>query len=66
MPASSLEGRFAGREELRGLIRIGVADSFAMVCLPELMRRIENRFPQVRAEIRVDFSALPEQIAARG
>ena len=32
--------------------------SFAMVCLPELMRRIESRFPKVRAEIRVDFSVL--------
>ena len=53
-----LAGRFTGAEELRGPIRIGVADSFAMVCLPELMRRIEQRFPQVRAEIRVDFSVL--------
>src|SRR5260370_35396803 len=51
-----LANRFAGGEELRGPIRIGVADSFAMVCLPELMRRIESRFPKVRAEIRVDFS----------
>jgi len=51
-----LEGRFAAGEELHGPIRIGVADSFAMVCLPELMRRVESRFPQVRAEIRVDFS----------
>src|SRR5437879_13313492 len=53
-----LAGRLTGAEELRGPIRIGVADSFAMVCLPELMRRIESRFPQVRAEIRVDFSVL--------
>jgi DNA-binding transcriptional LysR family regulator len=53
-----LEGRFASGDELRGPVRIGVADSFAMVCLPELMRRIESRFPQVRAEIRVDFSVL--------
>jgi DNA-binding transcriptional LysR family regulator len=53
-----LEGRFAAAEELRGPIRIGVADSFAMVCLPELMRRIESRFPRARAEIRVDFSVL--------
>ena len=51
-----LEGRFAAGEELRGPIRIGVADSFAMVCLPELLRRVESRFPKVRAEIRVDFS----------
>jgi DNA-binding transcriptional LysR family regulator len=53
-----LEGRFAAGEELRGPVRIGVADSFAMVCLPELMRRIESRFAQVRAQIRVDFSVL--------
>jgi DNA-binding transcriptional LysR family regulator len=53
-----LEGSFAAGEALRGPIRIGVADSFAMICLPELMRRIESRFPEVRAEIRVDFSVL--------
>jgi DNA-binding transcriptional LysR family regulator len=57
----ALEGRLAAGDELRGPIRIGVADSFAMVCLPELMRRIESRFPQARAEIRVDFSVLLNQ-----
>ncbi|MFN2643824.1 MAG: substrate-binding domain-containing protein, partial [Burkholderiales bacterium] len=50
--------RFASGEELSGPIRIGVADTFAMTCLPQLMRRIEKRFPRSRAEIRVDFSAL--------
>jgi DNA-binding transcriptional LysR family regulator len=54
----ALEGRFVAGEELSGPIRIGVADTFAMTCLPELMRRIEKRFPRARAEIRVDFSAL--------
>ena len=53
-----LEGRFAAGDELRGPVRIGVADTFAMTCLPELMRHIEKRFPKVRAEIRVDFSVL--------
>jgi len=53
-----LEGRFAKGEELRGAIRIGVADTFAMTCLGELMRRIETRYPKLRAEIRVDFSTL--------
>lgn len=54
----ALEARFASGEELSGPIRIGVADTFAMTCLPQLMRRIEKRFPRARAEIRVDFSAL--------
>jgi DNA-binding transcriptional LysR family regulator len=52
-----LDGRLADSDELRGPVRIGVADSFAVTCLPELMRHIEKRFAKVRAEIRVDFSA---------
>jgi DNA-binding transcriptional LysR family regulator len=51
-----LDGRFSTGVEMRGTVRIGVADTFAMTCLSELMRHIEQRFPQVRAEIRVDFS----------
>src|SRR5256885_6804828 len=54
----ALEARFGAGQELAGPIRIGVADTFAMTCLPQLMRRIENRFARARAEIRVDFSAL--------
>ncbi len=53
-----LEGRFGTGDELRGPVRIGAADTFAMGGLSELLRRIEKRFPKVRAEIRVDFSAV--------
>jgi len=53
-----LEGRFSARDALRGPIRIGVADTFAMIGLSDLMRRIESLFPEARAEIRVDFSVL--------
>jgi len=62
----SLEGRFASGEALRGPIRIGVADTFAMTCLAELMRRIETGYPQVRAEIRVDFSVLLDESLQAG
>ena len=51
-----LDGRFSGGVQMRGTVRIGVADTFAMTCLSEVMRHIEQRFPLVRAEIRVDFS----------
>jgi DNA-binding transcriptional LysR family regulator len=54
----ALESRIGAGGELRGQIRIGVADTFAMIGLSELMRRIEARFPEARAEIRVDFSVL--------
>ncbi len=52
-----LDGRLGHGDELRGQVRIGVADTFAMTCLPDLMRMIAHRFRQARAEIRVDFSA---------
>ena len=61
-----LDGHFAAGEELSGPIRIGAADTFAMTCLPELMRRIEKRFPKVRTEIRVDFSVLLNQSLQAG
>jgi DNA-binding transcriptional LysR family regulator len=61
-----LESRFTAGEELHGPIRIGVADTFAMTCLSDLMRRIESRFPAARAEIRVDFSALLNQSLQAG
>ena len=51
-----LDGRLGRGDELHGQVRIGVADTFAVTCLAELMRQIEKRFPKVRAEIRVDFS----------
>ena len=54
----ALEGRFAPGDSLRGPVRIGVADSFAMTSLPQLLRDFERRFPGARAEIRVDFSVL--------
>ncbi len=53
-----VEGNISSRHAFRGAIRIGVVDTFAMTCLSALMRRIEDNFPEVRAEIRVDFSAL--------
>ena len=52
-----LDGHLGSNDELRGQVRIGVADTFAITCLPELMRRIDTHFPKVRAEIRSDFSA---------
>ena len=52
-----LDGHLGWDDELRGQVRIGVADTFAIACLPELMRLIDTRFPGVRAEIRSDFSA---------
>ena len=60
-----LDGHLDRDEPLRGPVRIGVADTFAVTCLPELMRLIDTRFPDARAEIRADFSArLTESLQA--
>jgi LysR family cyn operon transcriptional activator len=53
----ALDGRLTSGDELRGPVRIGVADSFAMSCLPDLMHEIDNRFASLRPEIQVNFSA---------
>ncbi len=53
-----IEDCISSGDALRGPIRIGVVDTFAMIGLSDLMRRIESSFPEARAEIRVDFSAL--------
>lgn len=54
--AESLEKQIARADVLAGPIRIGVADTFAMTCGSRLMREIESRYPQARAELRADFS----------
>jgi DNA-binding transcriptional LysR family regulator len=54
--AEALERQIADQEGLAGPIRIGVADTFAMTCGSRLMREIETRYPQARAELRADFS----------
>ncbi len=47
-----------GRDEAprRSLLRIGAADIFAMACLPELLRVLESRYPNLIAEVSVAFS----------
>ena len=61
-----IEGRISSRDAFRGAIRIGVVDTFAMLGLSALMRRIESDFPEARAEIRVDFSASLNQSLLAG
>ena len=55
-----------GVEELFGLLRIGAADSFAMTCLPDLLKAIERQYPALNVEVSVAFSqSLSQQLANR-
>lgn len=51
---------------LSGQVRIGVADSYALTALPDVLLEIERRHPEVRIEIDVDFSAKLDRRLARG
>ncbi len=51
--AASMVARFRGRDPLRGLLRIGVNESFALVCLPDLLQRLELEYPSLKTSIRV-------------
>jgi DNA-binding transcriptional LysR family regulator len=43
--------RFRTRDPLKGMLRLGVNETFALVCLPELLRRLEQRYPAIRASV---------------
>jgi DNA-binding transcriptional LysR family regulator len=41
---------------LGGTIRLGAADSFALTCLPNLLARLEDRFPRLKVALDIDYS----------
>ncbi len=43
--------RFSTRDPLKGMLRLGVNETFALVCLPELLRRLEQRYPAIRTSV---------------
>jgi DNA-binding transcriptional LysR family regulator len=51
--AASVVARFRGRDPLRGQLRIGVNESFALLCMHELLQRLEVEYPNLRTSIRV-------------
>jgi DNA-binding transcriptional LysR family regulator len=55
--AEDLESRVSKRGSLNGVLRIGAPDSFATVCLPQLVRDLEIGHPNLELEITVDVSA---------
>jgi DNA-binding transcriptional LysR family regulator len=55
----------AGEGQFRGVLRLGVADTFAILCLPQMLVEAERVFPAARLELNVEFSArLYEHLAA--
>jgi DNA-binding transcriptional LysR family regulator len=49
--ADELVERFSTRDPLKGTLRLGVNETFAFVCLPELLRRMEQQYPAIRTSV---------------
>ncbi|MGI8527746.1 MAG: LysR family transcriptional regulator [Pseudolabrys sp.] len=51
-----LEGHIARRGPLRGLIRLGVPDSFALLCLADFLKELDRDHPELNVAVTVDNS----------
>jgi DNA-binding transcriptional LysR family regulator len=58
--------RLKTHDPLRGLLRLGSADMFAMTSLPAILRRLEALFPRLKIELTVDHSVMLNQLLASG
>lgn len=56
-----LDGHVRGAGPLRGLLRLGVPDSYALCCLPAFMAQLERRYPELNVAITVDNSRVLNQ-----
>ncbi|HVX29336.1 MAG TPA: LysR family transcriptional regulator [Nitrolancea sp.] len=55
--AQELTDRFRTRNPLMGLLRLGLTETFALICLPELLRRLETRYPSLKTSVQVGDTA---------
>ena|SRR5688572_6755088 len=43
--------RFRTHDPLKGRLRLGLNESFALICLPDLLGRLEQRYPAIRTSV---------------
>ena len=61
-----MEERLRTQDPLRGSLRLGSADTFAMTSLPAIIKRVETLYPRLKLELFVDHSvALSGRLADR-
>ncbi len=49
--------RFKSRDPLKGRLRLGLIDSFSLLCLPDLLASLEDEYPEVKTSVYVGDSA---------
>lgn len=52
-----LTDRFRTRNPMMGLLRLGLTETFALICLPHLLRRLESRYPSLKTSVQVSDTA---------
>ncbi|MFI5013690.1 MAG: LysR family transcriptional regulator [Hyphomicrobiales bacterium] len=51
--AGEIVDRFRSRDPLKGLLRLGLSESFALICLTDLLQRLEERYPDLKTSVHV-------------
>jgi DNA-binding transcriptional LysR family regulator len=58
--------RFRSVDPLKGVLRLGLNETFGLICLTDLLRRLEERYPALKISVQVgDTSAISRLINAR-
>jgi DNA-binding transcriptional LysR family regulator len=63
---NDLDGRVRDVGPLRGLLRLGIPDSFALRCLPSFMRILQADYPEITVSIIVENSRVLAQRLEEG
>ncbi len=51
--ADEIVSRFRSRDPLKGMLRLGLNESFALVCLTDLLKRLKERHPELKTSVHV-------------
>lgn len=63
---NEMDRRLRTRDPLQGVLRLGVCDTFAISCLPELLSKLDEAYPDLRVELTIrESSGLAELLNAR-
>lgn len=63
---TEMDRRIRPRDPLHGVLRMGASDTFAISCLPELLTRMDDIYPNLRVELTITRSTtLAEMLNTR-